>query len=55
MRGSKWIGAQSMKPPEVKRLGELENESGLLKLPYADLLQKFLAMKDSLTRSARAC
>jgi len=55
MRRSKLVGIQTMKPSEVKRLRELENENNLLKLLYADLLKKFSSMKDGLTRSARAC
>jgi len=39
----------------AKRLRELEQENGLLKLLYADLLHKFTAMKDGLTRRAGVC
>ena len=39
----------------AKRLRELEQENGLLKLLYADLLQKFSAMKEGLTRRAGVC
>jgi hypothetical protein len=35
----------------MKRLKELEQENGLLKLLYKDLIGKFSAMKDGLTRS----
>jgi hypothetical protein len=55
MRKAKSIETQVLKTSDVKRLRELENENGLLKLLYADLLQKFSVMKDGLTRSARAC
>jgi hypothetical protein len=55
MRKSKSIGTQALKSSEVKRLRELENENGRLKLLYADLLQKFSALKDGLTRSAGVC
>jgi hypothetical protein len=55
MRKLRFIEAQSRKPSEMKRLRELKQENGLLKLLYADLLQKFSAMKDGLTRSARVC
>ncbi len=55
MRRSKLIEAQVLKSFEVKRLRELEQENGLLKLLYADLLQKFADMKDGLTRSAWPC
>jgi hypothetical protein len=55
MRRSKLMETQALKSSEVKRLRELENENGLLKLLYADLLQKFSTMKEGLTRSARAC
>jgi hypothetical protein len=46
---------QAMNGLDAKRLRELEQENGLLKLLYTDLLQKFSTMKDGLARSARAC
>ena len=55
MRKSKSIESQVLTLSDVKRLRELEHENGLLKLLYADLLQKFSAMKDGLTRSAGVC
>lgn len=55
MRRSKLLETQALRSSEVKRLRELENENGLLKLLYADLLQKFSDMKDGLTRSAGVC
>ena len=55
MRRSVSSGSQTMNKLNVKRLRKLEQENGLLKLLYTDLLQKFSAMKDGLTRSARAC
>ena len=48
-------GSQGRRKSELKRLKELEQENGLLKLLYKDLTQKFSAMKEGLTRSARAC
>lgn len=47
--------SQVVRVSQVKRLRELEQENGLLKLLYADLLQKFSDMKDGLTRSAWPC
>ena len=55
MRKPKFFETQGRKAPEMKRLRELEQENGLLKLLYADLLQKFSSMKEGLTRSARVC
>ena len=55
MRKTKFFEPQRRKAPEMKRLRELEQENGLLKLLYADLLQKFSAMKDGLTGSAGVC
>ncbi len=55
MRKTKFFETQSRKASEMKRLRELEQENGLLKLLYTDLLQKFSSMKEGLTRSARAC
>ncbi len=55
MQKSKSIKTPVLTLSDVKRLRELENENGLLKLLYADLLQKFSAMKDGLTRSAGVC
>jgi|GEM_PF-2115760 len=55
MRKTKFFETQSRKVSEIKRLRELEQENGLLKLLYADLLQKFSSMKESLTRSAGVC
>lgn len=55
MHRSKSMETRALKSSEVKRLRELENENGLLKLLYADLLQKFSDMKDGLTRSAGMC
>ncbi len=39
----------------VKRIKELQQENDLLKLLYADLLQKFSAMKDGFVRRTRVC
>lgn len=55
MRRSTSSGSQAMNRSEMKRLRELEQENGLLKLLYTDLLQKFSAMKDGLTGSAGLC
>lgn len=55
MRKTRFFEMQSRKVSERKRLRELEHENGLLKVLYADLLQKFSAMKDGLTRSAGVC
>ncbi|MEK6586532.1 MAG: hypothetical protein AABZ24_09300 [Nitrospirota bacterium] len=55
MRRSVSKGNQTMQRFDAKRLRKLEQENGLLKLLYTDLLQKFLSMKDDLTRSARVC
>ena len=55
MRKTTFIETQGRKVPKMKRLRELEHENGLLKLLYADLLQKFSSMKDGLTRSAGVC
>jgi len=55
MRRSVSKGNQTMNRFDVKRLRKLEQENGLLKLLYMDLLQKFSAMKDGLTRNAGLC
>lgn len=55
MRKTTFSDTQGRKAPAMKRLRELEHENGLLKILYADLLQKFSSMKDGLTRSARVC
>jgi hypothetical protein len=55
MRRSVSKGNQTTNRFDAKRLRKLEQENGLLKLLYADLLQKFSSMKDGLTRSARVC
>jgi hypothetical protein len=55
MRKSKSIETQDMSSSNVKRLRELEHENSLLRLLYTDLLQKFSAMKDGLTRNAGVC
>lgn len=55
MRRSISNGSQTVNRFNAKRLRELEQENGLLKLLYTDLLQKFSTMKDGLARSARAC
>jgi hypothetical protein len=55
MRRSVSKGNQTTNRFDAKRLRKLEQENGLLKLLYTDLLQKFSSMKDDLTRSARAC
>ena len=55
MRKTTFFDAKGRKASRMKRLRELEQENGLLKLLYADLLQKFSSMKDGLTRSARVC
>lgn len=55
MRKTKFSEMQSRKASERKRLRELEHENGLLKVLYADLLQKFSSMKEGLTRSAGFC
>ncbi|MBH0201038.1 MAG: hypothetical protein HP496_01735 [Nitrospira sp.] len=55
MRKATFFETQGRKGLQMKRLRELERENGLLKLLYADLLQKFSSMKDGFTRSARSC
>ena len=55
MRRSVSKGNQTMNRFDAKRLRELEQENGLLKLLYTDLLQKFSAMKDGLTGNAGLC
>ncbi|NOU09716.1 MAG: hypothetical protein HOO98_06820 [Nitrospira sp.] len=55
MRRSVSKGNQTMHRFDAKRLRKLEQENGLLKLLYTDLLQKFSSMKDGLVRSARVC
>jgi hypothetical protein len=47
--------SQIVRVSQVKRLKELQQENDFLKLLYSDLLQKFSAMKEGLTRSARVC
>ena len=55
MRRSLSKESQGSRKSELKRLKELEQENGLLKFLYEDLMQKFSAMKEGLTRSAGAC
>jgi hypothetical protein len=55
MRRSTSNGSQAMKAPDMKRLRELEQENNLLRILYADLLQKFSSMKDGFVRHARLC
>jgi|SwirhisoilCB1_FD_contig_31_2059985_length_417_multi_2_in_0_out_0_1 hypothetical protein len=55
MRRSLSKESQGRRKSELKRLKELEQENGLLKFLYEDLMQKFSAMKEGLTRSAGAC
>jgi hypothetical protein len=55
MRKTKFLKMSNQKAAEMKRLRELEQENGLLKLLYTDLLRKFSAMKDGLTGSAGVC
>jgi hypothetical protein len=55
MRKTKFFEMQARKAADTKRLKELEQENGLLRLLYTDLMQKFSAMKDGLTRNARTC
>lgn len=55
MRQSTSTKSQIGRVSHAKRLRELEQENGLLKLLYADLLQKFSAMKEGLTRRAGVC
>lgn len=55
MRQSRLIKSQALKLSKARRLRELEQENGLLKLLYVDLLQKFLAVKEGLFRNARVC
>lgn len=55
MRRSTSNGSQTMKVADRKRLRELEQENNLLRILYADLLQKFSSMKDGLVRHARLC
>lgn len=55
MRQSTFNKGQVVRVSRAKRLKRLEQENGLLKLLYADLLQKFSAMKDGFTRSAWPC
>ncbi|NJL17383.1 MAG: hypothetical protein HC938_09475 [Nitrospira sp.] len=52
---TKFIEMQNQKAFESKRLRKLEQENDLLKLLYADLLQKFSAMKDGFVRRSRVC
>lgn len=47
--------SQAASRSEMKRLRQLEQENGMLKLLYTDLLLKFSALKDGLTRSAGVC
>lgn len=55
MRRSLFKGSEGRRKAEMKRLKELERENSLLKLLYADLIEKFARMKEGLTRTARAC
>lgn len=55
MRQSTSTRGQVVRVSQVKRLKELQQENDFLKLLYSDLLQKFSAMKDGLTRSAWPC
>ena len=55
MRRVKSIDKHGSKALDVKRLRELEQENGLLKLLYTDLLQKFSAMKDGVMHSEGVC
>lgn len=55
MSRSTSIRSQVVRESDVKRLKELQQENDFLKLLYSDLLQKFSAMKDGLTRSAWPC
>lgn len=55
MRQPRLIESQGLKLFKAKCLGELEQENGLLKLLYVDLLQKFSAMKEGLARHAGVC
>ncbi len=55
MRRSTSNQSQAMKTSDMKRLRQLEQENSLLRILYADLLQKFSSMKDGLVRHARLC
>ncbi|MDH4302359.1 MAG: hypothetical protein OEV51_09795 [Nitrospira sp.] len=55
MRRSASNESQAMKTSDMKRLRQLEQENSLLRILYADLLQKFSSMKDGLVRHARLC
>ncbi len=55
MRRATSNGNQALKASDMKRLKELEQENSLLRILYADLLQKFSSMKDGLVRHARLC
>lgn len=55
MRKTTRLETQTWTAVEMRRLRELEHENNLLRFLLADLLQKFSAMKDGLTRSARVC
>ena len=55
MRQPRLIESQTLRLFKAKRLRELEQENGLLKLLYVDLLQKILAMKEGLARHAGIC
>ena len=55
MRRSTSNRSQATSRSKKKRMRELEQENGLLKLLYTDLLQKFSALKDGLTGSAGLC
>ena len=55
MRQSISTRSQVERVSHAKRLRELEQENDLLKLLYSDLLQKFSAMKDGITRRAGVC
>lgn len=52
MRKTKFFELQNRKAHENKRLRELEQENDLLKLLYVDLLQKSMAIKDGIGKSA---
>lgn len=54
MRKTKFFETQNRRTHGMKRLRELEQENGLLKLLYVDLLQKSVAMKEGAGKSAYA-
>jgi len=55
MSRSTFTRSQGVRVSQVKRLKELQQENDFLKLLYSDLLLKFSAMKDGLTRRAGVC